>query len=410
MKVVIINHSDTLGGASVVSFRLMEALRAQGVDARMLVGHKNTTSPYVAEVGHQSRYKATFLAEHLDIFLHNGLSRQRLFQVSTAKYGLPLSEHPWVREADAVMLNWVNQGLLSLNEIGRIVAVKPTLWTMHDMWNMTGICHHAGECRRFMADCGDCPLLGKMASPNDLSHSTFMRKSRLYSGGRITFVAVSRWLGNLARQSRLLRGECLEVIPNAFPVEEFAAIERTEKGPDTSRTIIMGAARLDDPVKGLPLAVGAFNLLADRGWGNKVKVVLFGALRDPAALDGLRLPYEHVGMVDDPGRLRALYGVADIVVSSSLYETLPGTLIEGQASGCYPVSFGRGGQRDIIDHPSTGYIAPEMTAVSLAAGLEYALKHPADPALLRESVASRFSSSAVARSYISLLEKITATL
>ena len=36
MKVVLINHSDTLGGASVVTARLASALRAEGVDARML--------------------------------------------------------------------------------------------------------------------------------------------------------------------------------------------------------------------------------------------------------------------------------------------------------------------------------------------------------------------------------------
>ncbi len=49
MKVVLVNHSDSLGGASVVTYRLMEALIAQGVDARMLVVKKSTGSPYVAE-------------------------------------------------------------------------------------------------------------------------------------------------------------------------------------------------------------------------------------------------------------------------------------------------------------------------------------------------------------------------
>ena len=37
MKVAIINRSDERGGAAVVSARLMEALRAKGVDARMIV-------------------------------------------------------------------------------------------------------------------------------------------------------------------------------------------------------------------------------------------------------------------------------------------------------------------------------------------------------------------------------------
>ena len=37
MKIVLINHSDSAGGAAVVSLRLVQALAEQGVDARMLV-------------------------------------------------------------------------------------------------------------------------------------------------------------------------------------------------------------------------------------------------------------------------------------------------------------------------------------------------------------------------------------
>lgn len=40
MKIVLINHSDTRGGASVVSVRLLEALRALGAEASMLVVRK----------------------------------------------------------------------------------------------------------------------------------------------------------------------------------------------------------------------------------------------------------------------------------------------------------------------------------------------------------------------------------
>lgn len=51
MKIVIVNKSDRTGGAAVVSFRLMEALRGIGVDARMLVVEKLTDSNYVELAG-----------------------------------------------------------------------------------------------------------------------------------------------------------------------------------------------------------------------------------------------------------------------------------------------------------------------------------------------------------------------
>ncbi len=90
---------------------------------------------------------------------------------------MPLHKHPAVMEADVICLNWVNRGLLSLKEAERITALgKPVVWTMHDMWNMTGICHHAALCDRFSDECGCCPLLGHNGDENDLSRRVQLKK------------------------------------------------------------------------------------------------------------------------------------------------------------------------------------------------------------------------------------------
>lgn len=208
MKIVVINHSDSRGGASVVSMRLVEALRRQGHDARMLVTHSSTDRDFVTVAAPHWCSRLPFLAEHLRIFAGNGFSRSDLFKASIATDGLPLSRHPLVREADAVMLNWVNQGMVSLREIERIAAMgKRIIWTMHDMWNMTGICHHAGTCTRYKEPegCRCCPLLHGRASDNDLSARTWRRKKALYAEADITFVPVSTWLADCCRSSVLLR-------------------------------------------------------------------------------------------------------------------------------------------------------------------------------------------------------------
>jgi len=413
MKVVLVNHSDTLGGASVVTARLAGALRAEGVDARMLVVRRHgPRSPYVAEAAPRLLSKGAFLAEEALTWLDNGLRRRNLFRLDAARVGLPLHLHPWVREADVVCLNWVNQGMLSLRGVERIAALgKPVVWTMHDMWCATGLCHHAGDCTHYRGACGECPLMQGLRRTGDLSRRRFVRKARMYDRAGITFVAVSTWLAARCRESALLRDARVEVIPNAFPVDEFSLIPSLGRAalglPDDSRHIVlMGAARLDDPVKGLPVAVDALNRLAAAGYASRVLPVFFGGLRDYNALDGLRIPFVYLGTVSDPVRLRALFAHARAVVSSSLYETLPGTLIEGQAAGAYPVSFGRGGQCDIIDPPRTGYIARWLDAGDMAAGLARAIDMTPDRHALRESVRARFSASAVARRYILLFDSL----
>lgn len=407
MKVVLINHSDTRGGASVVTRRLMHALRDIGVDARMLVTHKGSDDPYVVSAGPAWRVKASFMAEELAIAVGNGFDRDTLFKFSLGTYGLPLDRHPLVRSADAVILNWVNQGMLSFDTIERMAQDgKNLIWTMHDMWNLTGACHHAGECAAYLRQCGNCPMLTRVHSPHDMTNRTWWHKERLYTTARIQFVAVSQWLADRAARSSLLRHQRVRVIPNAFPVEEFAQpvqYTREDMGlPPDIPVIAMGAARLDDPVKDLPKAIEALNILADNG--TAAHAVFFGALRQPGILDGLRLPYTWLGTISDPARLRAVYAHSTAVLSSSVYETLPGTLIEGQASGALPVSFGHGGQADIIDHLVNGYIARGRDAADLAAGLQWAIDPTTPRTHLRATVAHRFGAEAVVHRYLDLLK------
>lgn len=81
-------------------------------------------------------------------------------------------------------------------------------------------------------------------------------------------MAVSSWLAERCRRSPLFAGQELHTIGNAFPVDEFYTEARHSRAslglPTEGKIILMGAARLDDPVKGLPYAVEALNLLADK--------------------------------------------------------------------------------------------------------------------------------------------------
>ena len=104
MRVVIINKSDSKGGAAVASLRLMHALCANGVDAHLLVVDRRTSDPRVVSVASPIADKAVFLAERAQIFLQNGFSRENLFKADTARFGRDLSSHPLVREADVVIL------------------------------------------------------------------------------------------------------------------------------------------------------------------------------------------------------------------------------------------------------------------------------------------------------------------
>lgn len=411
MRVTFVSHSDLIGGASVVTFRLMNALRALGVDARMIVYTKISDSPYVDTLSSRFMRGFKFMAERARIALSNGLSRKDLFKVSIANTGLAVYRHPWIVDADVVALGWINQGLLSLSGIKKLGRLgKPLVWVMHDMWCLTGICHHAYECDAYTEQCGNCPFLGAGAGEHDLSWHVHNRKASIYPHLPITFVAVSRWLAERAAQSSLLRNADVRVIPNAFPLQQFSTVPEhpSTLAPQGRDLIVMGAARLDDPVKGLQYAVDALNHLFDNrpDVARRATAVFFGSIRNRSIIENIRFPHVFIDRVNDPRLLRDLYASAKVVLSSSLYETLPGTLIEGQASGCLPVTFGRGGQRDIITHLKDGYIAAYKDPVSLAEGIIWALDTPVPREQLRASVQQKFDAPQVARQYINLFEEL----
>lgn len=394
--ILFLSTNDTLGGAAMVTHRLASALRRTGVDARMLVGRKDGDDAWVAQVG-SSRRKVAKVAERAEIFASNGFDRADLWKVSTARFGAAVASHPWVAEADAIVLGWVNQGFLSLGQLRRIYEMKkPVVWWMHDLWCATGICHLPAGCTRYELGCGRCPLLHWERRMGDLSRAVWERKMDIFRRYPIKFLAVSRWQREQCLKGSLLRGMDIEVLGHAFPVEEFTT-EPAEASDRGKLRIVMGAARLDDPVKGLPVAIEALNLLAQEHpeLAERSEAVFFGGLADENAFEALRFPFRYVGRMA-PDELRNLYATATVVLSTSRFETMGATLMEGMAAGASPVTFGVGGQPDIVTHGENGYIADYGSAQSVAHCLRLALESPFPRAEQHASVASRFSEKVIA--------------
>lgn len=426
MKVVILNKSDATGGAAIVSFRLLEALRQEGIDARMLVCEKLTDSPFVELADSSKTIKSKFLLERLKIFIKNGFNRASLFKIDTAEEALSLWKHPLVKGADAVLINWVNQGMLSLSGFKKILQLgKPVIWTMHDMWCLTGICHHAATCLHFTKQCGNCPLLGNLASPNDISHKTWQRKFSIYNNPalnqNLAFVPVSSWLKGKALESSLLKNQKLEVIPNAFPMASESCPPKPESPFPSNITLLFGAARLDDPIKGLDTLRETTKILKNSNpdIASRLQLALFGNIKNPNALEGFQIPVVRLGVLRGEEEIKKAYRNSQILISASSYETLPGTLVEAQAYGCIPVSFNQGGQTDIVENGITGFLALydddiKSRASNLAKEILKAVEVISNPELhsafierMSKSVVSKFSYPEIARKYIALIKSLS---
>jgi glycosyltransferase involved in cell wall biosynthesis len=406
MRVLIVNTSEKTGGAAVAACRLAEALINNGVKAKMLVMNKQTPSLYVAAVGSPLRRKLNFLYERFVIWTHNFFHRRNLFTVSIADTGFDITETKEFQEADVIHLQWINQGMISLKGLRKILnSGKPIVWTMHDMWECTGICHYAFECSNYKQECGDCPFL-RLPSKHDLSNKILKKKQKVLANSNVQFVAVSKWLADRARESTLLGRQSIRVIPNSISLAKFVLKDRSDARselflPDTN-IIAFGAARLDTPIKGLNYLLEAISYLIEHGLMKReeLHLVMFGGLKDQTVLQGIPVEYTYLGLLSDEDDLSTVYSAANVVVSSSLYETFGQTLIEAQACGCVPVSFNNSGQTDIIQHQVNGYLADYLSVPSLAEGIAWGINAKIQRRELRNNVVRKYSESVVAGKYI----------
>lgn len=144
MRVLIINTSERTGGAAVAAQRLCEALNNNGVKAKMMVRDKETDDITVVGTKNGWRAQAGFLWERWCVYCHLHFSRKHLWEIDIANAGTDITKTREFREADVIHLSWINQGMLSLKTIRKILrSKKAVVWTMHDLWPATAICHYA---------------------------------------------------------------------------------------------------------------------------------------------------------------------------------------------------------------------------------------------------------------------------
>ena len=418
MRVLIVNTSEREGGAAVAANRLMDALNNNGVKAKMLVRDKETDNITVVGLKGGLLQRFRFLWERWCVYYHLHFKRDHLFDLDMANTGFDITKLPEFKEADVIHLAWINQGFLSLKDIRKIInSGKAVVWTMHDLWAATGICHFTFGCEAYKGQCHNCFYLPRGGKSADLSTRVFNKKKKVYYNSGIHFVACSKWLGNSARQSSLLTGLQLSVIPNPIDTHVFCPKDKRVARlhstlPEDKRIILFVSQRVTMERKGMAYFIKAISLLAERYpemKENTVIAILGG--RADEVVSQLALPSFPLGYVKNERQLVDIYNSADVFVIPSLDENLPNTIMESMACGVPSVGFKVGGIPEMIDHQKNGYVASYKDADDLAAGIHWVLGEADKEELKRpcvQKVMSCYSQRSVAMKYVEVYNQALA--
>ena len=407
MNILHIVAGNVRGGAARGAYWLHQGLIELDIDSNILISGKS--DQYDKKVKSLSNTKLeqaiTIFRSQFDPLILKLYKNNKGNIFSTGLIGYDFTKSDQYKQADIIHFHWINSGMVNIKHL--LKTDKPIVWTLRDMWPMTGGCHYSLECDGFKRNCGTCPQLGSHKK-HDLSRLIYNRKLK-YIPVNITIVGISNWLTEQARQSSIFKEKKCITIMNNINTDDFKKINKTLAreilGIKTEKKIILcGSTNLKDFYKGFQKYLDALHYL------NKDDLFLcfFGNF-DKNLMNNYNFDYKSFGYLNDNISLNLVYSAADVFVAPSTQEAFGKTLAEAQCSGTPVVCFNATGPKDIVEHKVTGYLADPFDPKLLAKGIEWVVKSPDHEQLCnnaRIKVLRNFDRKIVANDYVELYKEI----
>jgi len=354
MKVLHLNHSDSIGGAAKFSQRLHKSILVMGEDSYMCCSSVRLPNERVFRINPAMSKNSSLLkakaAQTLDSKVQM-LERTNIKSFKSAGWIGAVSSG-WINRSDfdVINLHWVNGGLISIKEIGRIK--KPIVWSMLDMWPFLGAEHYTQEIEaRGMVEGFNKSNRPKNDLGIDICRISAHLKER-YLTENITYVAPSSWLADRAEQSQRLAGADIRVIPAAIDVDLYSPMINPPSADKTGSPFVIGYGGALSGRKGWELFYKFLNTYNKDLVGSTI--IVFGS---PIS-EAFSSPYYEIkqqGRVTDEETLVSLYRQMDVLLFPSTLETFGLIAQEAQSCAVPVICIRNTGTAEVIQHENTGY-------------------------------------------------------
>lgn len=410
MKILHINTLDSKGGAARVASVLTQETNSRGHDASLAVGAKLSSNPKSFTInGHNflSYCSRTLIGK--DIFYAINC-RLRVFLANDLKYfnNRRLFSSREFKEADIIHCHNLHGNYFNLVSLEEISKLKPVVWTLHDMWSLTGHCAHSFECQKYQTGCNHCPHLNvyqKIAWDNSLK--LWQEKKNIYQKSKLEIVVPSLWLKDIVEKS-ILDQHPLDLIYNGIDINIFRPQDKLQARREL----------------GLPIDKKIVLFLADggknnqwKGWKYADKLTEFWAKDKNVfflCIGGRGKNINNISFTDyvkDPKKIAKYYAAVDVFLFPSIAENFPLVVLEAMSCGLPILAFAVGGVPEAVNHKEHGYIAKYRDQEDLNNGLKWLLDLSVDENKnIRQNCSKRvrdhFSLELMTKNYLNLYQRI----
>ena len=383
MKILFVSYSDGGGGAAKAIFNLYKSFRYNSKNKLLVIDKRQNDkkislyqSGFLGKVFRRLRYLIAQV-----IFLN-----QKFYVMSLNLIYSGLTKYINNSIYEIINFHWVNCESISISEIKKIN--KPIVWTLHDMWPISGIYHYELD-KKYFNEETKSNLKKKYF--NYLDQLTSKRKKILFNQKKIHLVSPSKWLLEKAKKTKLPFGE-MEVIPNPINVslykkrKNIRLLKKKYKVPNNKKILLYSSLKLDDRRKGFNIIK---KIIKDKKFNDHV--FLFFGINNLINKNDFSDKIIFINETYNENQINEIYSIADVLLFPSIIDNFPNTLLEAMSCNLPCVAFNCYGMKEIITHKKNGYLAKPYSAEDFIKGIEYILLNKQNFFSIRKEVVKNYS-------------------
>jgi glycosyltransferase involved in cell wall biosynthesis len=381
MKILQVNAYES-PGKRFNGLSITPLLKKQGIESKHLVLYKDTQNPDVLTFDGQQENKLYQIANRIANYVVNRVINriERIASLQSVFYphARQMMKLQAFKEADLLHLHIIHSGFLSLADLPKMTALKPTVWTLHDPWAMTGHCIYPFDCNRWQVGCGDCPnLKSPMPLLFDTTRFLFNYKRRTYQNAKFDIIVASKWMQNMVEASPLMKDIRVHYVPFGLDLNFWNqdATPNAREKLGISKNVLVICFRVEDnSFKGLPYIIQALERIQSKQSICLLTMGKKGLLQQFSD----RFQLVELGWINDEQCVRDAFIAADIFLMPSTAEAFGVMAIEAMACSKPIISFEGTSLPEITFAPDVGVSVPMKNVDALSHALQAMIDNPTE--------------------------------
>lgn len=327
MNILQINNTD-LAGRRFNGYDLKATLNELNHQSYQIVLDKQSTDRNTISL--LDKYEKIFIRDTVLKSTESKLGIQNLLN----PWGNVIMDSKYFREADIVHYHLIHNQMISILDIAKMFNSKPTVWTIHDPWIITGGCIHPLKCKKWKTGCEECSIMNNNYIGLNKAHDIWKIKEIEYKKINPHIIVASDFSKKYIKESPLTSHfDNIYKIPFGIQVDKFNSIDKSTARYNLNIPqdhFVISFRETEDKYKGLKYIIKMLeNIDIDK---NKITLLTVGGNALPHHIvetyNTIQLGWENgfENMVN-------FFNACDIFIMPSIAESFGLMAVEAMAAG-----------------------------------------------------------------------------